>query len=83
MTKTPSALPTDIAALRAMVVARDQMIEALKLTIAKLQHARFGASSERGRKLLDQLELQLAELQGKRSPRRRPQSSAPHHRQSP
>lgn len=63
MTKTPSALPTDIAALQAMVVARDQMIEALKLTIAKLQHAKFGASSERSRKLLDQLELQLAELQ--------------------
>jgi transposase len=62
MTKTPSTLPTDIAALQAMVVARDQMIEALKLTIAKLQHARHGASSERGRKLLDQLELQLAEL---------------------
>jgi transposase len=63
MPKTPSTLPTDIAALQAMVVARDQMIEALKLTIAKLQHARHGASSERSRKLLDQLELQLAELQ--------------------
>lgn len=63
MPQIPSALPTDIAALQAMVVARDQMIEALKLTIAKLQHAKFGASSERGRKLLDQLELQLAELQ--------------------
>jgi transposase len=63
MTKTPSALPTDVTALQAMVVARDQMIEALKLTIAKLQHARHGASSERGRKLLGQLELQLAELQ--------------------
>jgi DNA repair exonuclease SbcCD ATPase subunit len=63
MLKTPSALPTDIAALQAMVVARDQMIEALKLTIAKLQHTKHGASSERGRKLLDQLELQLAELQ--------------------
>jgi transposase len=63
MLKTPSALPTDIAALQAMVVARDEMIEALKLTIAKLQHTRHGASSERGRKLLDQLELQLAELQ--------------------
>src|SRR5262245_6179524 len=36
-------------------------IETLKLTIAKLQHARFGPSSERAR-LLDQLELQLGEL---------------------
>jgi hypothetical protein len=39
------------------------VIEALKLTISKLQHARHGASSERSRKLLDQLELQLAEFQ--------------------
>jgi transposase len=59
----PIIRPAVVAALQAMVVARDQMIEALKLTIAKLQHARHGASSERGRKLLDQLELQLAELQ--------------------
>ena len=36
-------------------------IETLKLTIAKLQHDRFGPSSERAR-LLDQLELQLGEL---------------------
>ena len=35
----------------------------LKLLIAKLRHERFGASSERGRKLLDQLELQLEELE--------------------
>jgi transposase len=42
---------------------RTAEIEALKLTIAKLQRNRFGASSERGKKLLDQLELQLAELE--------------------
>ncbi len=35
----------------------------LKLMIAKMRHARFGASSERGRKLLDQLELQLEEME--------------------
>jgi transposase len=63
MTPTPAPLPDDISALKAMVAARDQVIEALKLTISKLQQARYGASSERGRKLLDQLELQLAELQ--------------------
>src|SRR3712207_8969443 len=34
------------------------MIAHLKLVIAKLRHDRFGASSERGRKLLDQLELE-------------------------
>jgi transposase len=32
------------------------------LLIAKLKHDKFGASSERGRKLIDQLELQLDEL---------------------
>jgi hypothetical protein len=37
------------------------LIEKLKLTIKKLQHEQFGRSSERGA-LLDQLELQLAEL---------------------
>lgn len=63
MTPTSKPLPNDIAALKAMVAARDEVIEALKLTIAKLQHARHGVSSERGRKLIDQLELQLAELQ--------------------
>ncbi len=35
----------------------------LKLLIAKLRQDRFGASSERGRKLLDQMELELEELE--------------------
>ena len=60
---TRAALPDDIASLKAMVLAQDQLIEALKLTIAKLRHEKHGASSERGRKLIDQLELQLAELE--------------------
>jgi transposase len=38
------------------------MIAHLKLVIAKLRHDKFGASSERGRELLDQLELELGEL---------------------
>ena len=38
------------------------LIEKLKLTIAKLRHEQFGQSSERGA-LLDQLELQLADLE--------------------
>ena len=33
----------------------------LKLLIAKLRREQYGQSSERGRKLLDQLELQLEE----------------------
>ena len=40
----------------------DAEIANLKLTIAKMQRAEFGASSERGSKLLDQMELQLGEL---------------------
>ncbi|MCQ8241267.1 transposase domain-containing protein [Rhizosaccharibacter radicis] len=39
------------------------MVAHLKLLIAKLRHEQFGASSDRGRKLLDQLELQLEELE--------------------
>jgi len=39
------------------------MLSHLKLLIAKLKRALFDASSERGRKLLDQLEMQLEELE--------------------
>ena len=70
MTLDPTQLPDDIATLKAMVIAAERKasyrgleIEALKLTIAKLQRNTFGASSESGKKLLDQLELQLAELE--------------------
>src|SRR5499427_2838846 len=41
---------------------RALLIEKLKYTIRKLQHERFGQSSERGA-LLEQLELQLADLE--------------------
>ena len=37
------------------------MVAHLKLLIAKLRREQYGQSSERGRKLLDQLELQLEE----------------------
>jgi transposase len=59
----PSQLPDDIAILKAMVIAGGQEIAALKLTIAKMRRDKFGASSERGAKLIDQLELHLAELE--------------------
>src|SRR3954465_1233864 len=42
--------------------SRALLIEKLKYTIRKLRHERFGQSSERG-ELLDQLELQLADLE--------------------
>ena len=75
---TPGAEPdNDLAALRAALeserVARQQaearatsaeaMVAHLKLLIAKMKRDRFGQSSERGRQLLDQLELQLEELE--------------------
>ena len=47
----------------ARAAGAEAMIAHLKLLIAKLRHDRFGASSERGRKLLDQLELELEELE--------------------
>jgi hypothetical protein len=68
MALDPAELPDDVGALKPLLIAADRRtrdlgaeIESLKLTIAKLQHDRFGPSSERAR-LLDQLELQLGEL---------------------
>jgi transposase len=77
VTPAPDNPPDDIDALRAALAAEqlarreaearatgaEAMVAHLKLLIAKLKHDRFGASSERGRKLLDQLELQLEELE--------------------
>jgi transposase len=70
------SLPNDIITLKAIVraeraarlaaeaeaQARTLLIEKLKITIMKLRHEQFGQSSERG-SLLDQLELQLADLE--------------------
>jgi transposase len=70
------SLPTDLASAHALIIAqraalsaaqseaqyRALLIEKLKYTIRKLRHERFGQSSERGA-LLDQLELQLADLE--------------------
>ena len=75
MTIEPENLPDDIAALQAALAAerearqqaeaRASSAEALiahyKLLIAKLRREQYGQSAERGRKLLDQLELQLEE----------------------
>ncbi len=49
-------------AAEAEAKARTLLIEKLKITIKKLRHEQFGQSSERG-SLLDQLELQLADLE--------------------
>jgi transposase len=73
---TADSLPNDVETLKSMLVAeraarmaaegeaqhRALLIDKLKYTIRKLRHERFGQSSERGT-LLDQLELQLADLE--------------------
>jgi transposase len=73
---TDDSLPNDVETLKSMLVAeraarmaaegeaqhRALLIDKLKYTIRKLRHERFGQSSERGT-LLDQLELQLADLE--------------------
>ena len=81
MALDPAQLPDDITSLKAMLIEEnrrateaearaldlDGEIENLKLQIAKLQHARFGNSSERTSVLMDQLELQLGELVERRA----------------
>jgi transposase len=73
----PEPVPDDIDALKAALVAEraarreaearasgaEAMVAHLKLLIAKMKRDRFGQSAERGRQLLDQLELQLEELE--------------------
>ena len=77
MTTRPDTLPDDLETLKAAFLAeRSARLEAearasgaeamgahLKLMIAKLKRERFGPSSEHRRRLLDQLELQLEELE--------------------
>jgi transposase len=76
MALDPATLPDDIGALQAMLLASDARAEKaearsadldgqiahLKLTIAKMKRAEHGVSSEKGARLIDQLELQLGEL---------------------
>ncbi len=77
MSTAPDSLPAEIDALRAALAAEraarlesqarasgaEAMVAHLKLLIAQLKRDRFGASAERGPKLLDQLEMQLEELE--------------------
>lgn len=73
--------PDEINALKAALVAErtarqqaearasgaEAMVVHLKLLIAKMKRDRFGQSSERGHRLLDQMELQLEELEASAS----------------
>jgi transposase len=74
---TPAPLPTDLVEAHALILRQREelavaeahasgaaaMIAHLKLVIAKLRREQYGQSAERGRKVLDQLELQLEELE--------------------
>jgi transposase len=61
-----AALKAERAARReaeARAIGAEAMVTHLKFRIAKLEHHRYAPSSERGRKLLDQAELQLEEFE--------------------
>jgi transposase len=74
---SPDLLPLDLAAAHAMIRAERAArlaaeaavagarleIERLRLLLAKARREQFGRSSERGAKLIAQLELQLADLE--------------------
>src|SRR5258707_6435782 len=78
---TPMPLPTnlakahvlilrqreELAAAEARALGAEALIAHMKLVIAKLRRQQYGQSSERGRKVLDQLELQLEELEAETS----------------
>jgi hypothetical protein len=53
----------ELAQTRAVVSCSEAMIQELKLEIAKLRRDKYGISSERRARLIDQLELQLEELE--------------------
>ena len=77
VTTNADSLPDDIEALKSALLAErsarresearasgaEALVAHLKLIIAKMKRDRFGASSERSRRLLDQLEMQLEELE--------------------
>ncbi len=56
-------LQAALAASEAGRPAAEAMVTHLRLIIAKMRHDRYGASSERGKQLLDQLELELEDLE--------------------
>ena len=76
MSKHAKNLPDDPAELRAMIAAlqaenakisatlqvHDQLVQALRLRIAKLQKLAFGKSSEKIEREIEQLELALEDL---------------------
>ena len=62
-TARAQAAECDLAQARALASCMEAMIQELKLEIAKLRRDKYGISSERRARLIDQLELQLEELE--------------------
>jgi transposase len=62
-TARADAANRELLQIRATVSCSEAMIKELKLEIAKLRRDKYGVSSERSARLLDQLELQLEELE--------------------
>ena len=67
MAQRATEAEAELANARARASADQALIAHLKLRIAKLNRERFGPHSERSRRLLDQLELQLEELEASAS----------------
>jgi len=77
MTTPCDHLPTDLAAAHAMILAQREMLtiarsevtvsrlelERLKLMLAKARREQFGQSSERGKQLIEQLELAIEDIE--------------------
>jgi predicted RecB family endonuclease len=57
----PDELKALIISQQELIVSRDSEIEQLKLLIAKLQRMKFGRSSEKLDRQIEQLELRLEE----------------------
>ena len=57
------AAESELAQRRAVVSCSEAMIQELELKLAKLRRDKYGISSERRARLIDQLELQLEELE--------------------
>lgn len=62
-TARAQAAEVELAQARALASCTQAMIQELKLEIAKLRRDKYGISSERRTRLIDQLELQLEELE--------------------
>lgn len=62
MPDDPAALKEIIAGLQATLRAHDLLVQALRIRIARLKKSKFGASSEKIEREIEQLELALEDL---------------------